>query len=67
MKGLLSVVDSDFGVFGGGGGEECSAEFEFYATGDLVVEFDFCVEGVEGCPALGQADAAVSVFAFEFA
>ena len=67
MKGLLSVVDSDFGVFGGNGGEECGAEFEFYTAGDLVIELDFCVEGIEGCPALGQGDAAVGVFTLEFA
>jgi len=67
MKRLLSIVDSNLGVFGRGGGDECGAEFEFYAAGDLVVEFDFRVESVEGCPALGQGDAAVGVFAFEFA
>lgn len=55
------------GVFGGEGGEENCSEFEFYATGDLIVEFDFRVEGVCCCPALCQSDSAVGVFSFEFA
>jgi hypothetical protein len=67
MQSLLPIVNSNFGVFGGHGGEEGCSELEFYATGDLVVELDFCVEGVDGVPALGQDDAAVGVFAFEFA
>ena len=64
MEGLLSVMQSEFGVLRGDGGKEGGSEFEFYASGDLIVEFDFCVEGVDGGPALSQGDTAVGVFSF---
>lgn len=43
MQSLLTVVDPDLCVLGGEGGEKGCSELEFYATGDLIVEFDFCV------------------------
>ena len=38
----------------------------FDALCDLIIEFDFSVEGVESCPALGQGDSSIGVFSFEF-
>ena len=67
MQGGLSIMDSDFGVLGRYAGEKSCADFEFDALCDLIVEFDFGVEGVEGGPALGQSDAAVSILSLEFA
>ena len=67
MQCRLSIMDTYFGVFGGYTGEEGCSEFEFDALCNLIVEFDFGVEGVEGGPSLSQGDAAVSVFSLEFA
>jgi hypothetical protein len=33
----------------------------------LVVEFDFGVEGIGGCPTLSQGDSTVGIFSLEFA
>jgi hypothetical protein len=43
MQSLLTVMDPDFGILGGEGGEKSRSELEFYTTGNLIVEFDFCV------------------------
>lgn len=65
MQSLVSIVDANFGVLGCCAGEEGRSELEFDALCDLIVEFDFCVEGVCGGPALGQGDSTVGVLAFE--
>ena len=66
VEGLLSIMQSDLCIFRGDGGKESCSEFEFNASSNLIVEFDFSVEGVRGCPTLSQGDSIISIFSFQF-
>lgn len=52
----LAIMEVKFGALRLGGGEEVGNDFGLQALGESVVELDLCVEGIEGCPGLGQGD-----------
>lgn len=52
----LAIMEVEFGALGLGGGGEIGNDFGLQALGESVVELDLCVEGIEGCPGLGQGD-----------
>lgn len=52
----LAIVKIEFGTLGLGGGEKVRNDFSLQSLGQSVVKLDFCVEGIEGRPGLGQGD-----------
>lgn len=56
MEEGLAIMEVEFGTLGLRGGEEVGNDFGLQALGESVVKLDLCVEGIEGCPGLGQGD-----------
>jgi hypothetical protein len=67
MERLLSVMYPQFCILSSDTGQKGGAEFEFNASGNLIIQFDFGVECVGGGPTLSQGDAPISVLPLEFA
>lgn len=49
-------MEVEFGTLGLGGREEVGNDFGLQALGESVIELDLRIEGVLGCPGLGQGD-----------
>jgi len=67
MQSLLSIMNSYFSVFGCCARKESCSKFKFDATSNLIVQFDFCIESINGCPTLSEGNSAISIFSLEFA